>query len=378
MGFDEVELMILGHWHDLLVCEQPPRGQHFERWFWGHGEEGEAWRLWAEAHEPTMSAAQTWHSKLPAAWHSTTWVTDRSIAFLEASKNDDRPFCLWASYPDPHHPFDAPSPWSYLHHPDEVDISRTHSRDLDKRPWWHRAALENTPTETDPRVKTLREEYSRIGPQTDRQLAEMTANYYGEIAFIDDGVGRIMSTLRHSGLEENTIVIFTSDHGDFLGDHGLYLKGPMLYEGCLRVGLLMQGPGIAAGRTIDDPISTIDLASTFHEWASANGGDDTQSSSLQPLLDGGDTSRDRAYSEWWVRSARCGVPLMLSTVRTASAKLTVDAESGDGELYDLKEDPDEMLNRFKDPGYATLRRELEDMLTERPGGYHPDLPGKPD
>ncbi len=378
MGFDEVELMILGHWHALLPCERPPHGQHFERWFWAHGEEGEAWRLWAEANEPQMSAAQTWHSKLPAAWHSTTWVTDRTISYLNNAKDADQPFCLWASYPDPHHSFDAPSPWSYLHHPDEVDISRTHQRDLENRPWWHRAALENEPTEKDPRVKTLREEYSRIPPQTDRQLAEMTANYYGEIAFIDDGVGRIMSTLQQSGLDEHTIVIFTSDHGDYMGDHGLYLKAPMIYEGCLRVGLLAQGPAIPAGKVVDEPVSTIDLASTFYDWADVSGGAAEHSQSLRGLIEGDNETRDLARSEWYVRSARCGVPLALNTVRTANAKLTVEKVSGDGEMYDLKNDPDEMTNLYGDPGYAAMRQELEDMIAERPANFHSELPEQPD
>jgi len=378
MGYDDVELMVLGHWHDLLPCEEPPRGQHFERWFWGHGEPGEAWRLWGEEFEPSMSASQTWHSKLPAAWHSTTWVTDRTVNFLNESSETDKPFCLWASYPDPHHPFDAPSPWSRLHHPEEVDISRTHKRDLERRPWWHRPVLENTPTETNPRVKTLREEYSRIEPQTDQQLAEMTANYYGEIAFIDDGVGRIMSALRETGLDDNTIVVFTSDHGDFLGDHGLYLKSPMIYDGCLRVGCIVQGPGVPEAKVVDDPVSTIDLAATFCDYGNVSGLDTTQSTSLRNLIEKDNDSRDVAYSEWHVRSARCGVPLALSTVRTRDAKLTVETVSGDGEMYDLKNDPDEMDNRFDDPGYAVMRKELEDMIAARPGEIHPDLPEQPD
>lgn len=378
MGFDHVELMILGHWHELLPCERPPHGQHFERWFWGHGTDGEAWKLWAEAFKPDTRAAQTWHSKLPAPWHSTSWVTDRCIDFLQDAKDSEAPFCLWASYPDPHHPFDAPSPWSRLHHPDEVDISTTHKRDLDRRPWWHRAALENTPTETNPRVKTLREEYSRIAPQTDTQLAEMTANYFGEIAFIDDGIGRIMSTLRQTGLDENTLVVFTSDHGDFMGDHGLYLKAPMTYEGCLRVGCIVHGPGVPASKVVDHPVSTLDLAATFCDYANVSAFDNSQSKSLRTLIETDTASRDRAYSEWHVRSARCGVPLALQTVRSSDAKLTLETLSGSGEMYDLKNDPDEMHNLFDDPGYAGLRRQLEQMIAERPGEIRPELADGPD
>ena len=147
MGFDEVQMMIVGHfWHELLICEKPPRGLHFERWFWEQGNAGEAWRLWAEDAGPKQEGAQTWFSKLPAEWHSTTWVTERTYNFLE-NREKDQPFCMWVSYPDPHHPFDCPEPWSRMHYADDVDIVPHHARDFDKRPWWHRASQENEPQE---------------------------------------------------------------------------------------------------------------------------------------------------------------------------------------------------------------------------------------
>ena len=322
MGFDDVELMILGHWHDLLPCERPPRGQHFERWFWSRGGDGEAWSLWAEDTGPPPEAAQTWFSRLPELWHSTTWVTDRTLAFLDSRDPDER-FCLWVSYPDPHHPFDCPEPWSRLHDADEVDISPTHARDLDRRPWWHRAALENEPQARTERSRILRREYSRIEPQSDRQLAEMTANYFGEIAFIDHGVGRILDRLDALGLADDTLAVFTADHGELLGDHGLYLKGPTPYEGLLRVGLVVRGPGVPAGRVVADPVSTVDLAATFYDYAGIDRPDDMQSRSLRPLMEGGE-SRDVAYGEWNLHPSRAGVELQLRTVRTADAKLTVD------------------------------------------------------
>lgn len=373
MGFDRVELMILGHWHDLLPCEKPPRGQHFERWFWSRGSGGEAWALWAEDLGPAPEAAQTWFSKLPDLWHSTAWVTDRTLAFLDG-RDRSRPFCLWVSYPDPHHPFDCPEPWSRLHDAEEVDISRTHARDLDRRPWWHRASLENEPLGRTERSRVLRREYSRIAPQTDRQLAQMTANYYGEIAFVDHGVGRILDRLAALGLAGDTLVVFTADHGDLLGDHGLYLKGPTPYEGLLRVGLVATGPGVAAGRVVDAPVSTLDLAATFCDYAGTSLPAGAQSRSLRPLLEGGSGGRDVAYSEWNMHPSRTGVDLRLRTVRTASAKLSVDLVSGAGEMYDLSRDPDEMENLFDDPGRAALRRELADMIRARPGPLLADLP----
>ncbi len=373
MGFEHVELMILGHWHPLLPCEKPPRGHQFERWFWSHGEAGEAWRLWAEDFGPKPHASQTWFSKLPDLWHSTTWVTDRAVDFL-SSQDGAAPFCCWISYPDPHHPFDCPEPWSRLHHEDDVDISKSHVRDLDRRPWWHRASLENEPLAKTERQRTLRKEYSRIDPQSDRQLRQMTANYYGEIACIDHGVGRILARLEAGGLADNTMVVFTVDHGDLLGDHGLYLKGPTPYDGLLKVGLIVKGPGIAAGKVIDQPVSTVDLAATFYDWAGVIGMDMEQSTSLRPLLAGNHQDRPFAYSEWNQQPSRTGVELQLRTVRTKTAKLTLELLSGAGEMYDLADDPNEARNIFEDAGYATLRKELTDMVRARPGPLLDHLP----
>ena len=201
----------------------------------------------------------------------------------------------------------------------------------------------------------------------------MTANYFGEIAFIDHGVGRILGRLDELGLAANTLAVFTADHGELLGDHGLYLKGPTPYEGLLKVGLIVQGPGVEAGRDVPDPVSTVDLAATFYDYAGIDCPEDIQSRSLKPVMQGGE-GRDVAYSEWNLHPSRAGVELQLRTVRTAEAKLTVDLLSGVGEMYDLANDPDEMDNLFDDAGHRGLRRELTDMIRARPGTVLSEFP----
>jgi arylsulfatase A-like enzyme len=173
---------------------------------------------------------------------------------------------VWASFPDPHHPFDAPEPWCRLHHPDDVDLPEHRTLDLDRRPWWHRAALEGVPQMSNEELRGFRERFSRTPAQTDRQLRDLIANYYGMISLIDHQVGRIRQAVRDNGLEDNTLIVYSTDHGDWLGDHGLLLKGPMAYEGLLRIGLLFEGPGVPAGKIVADPVSTLDLAQTFCDY----------------------------------------------------------------------------------------------------------------
>jgi arylsulfatase A-like enzyme len=373
MGFEKVELMQLGH--NYWLPEPPPGGLHYERWYHSDGL-GEAKNaLYTQRLAPFTDAAQTHNSALPTAWHNSTWAGDRAVAYLreqarlqrevEKMGSTARPFCTWVSLADPHHPFDAPAPWCWMHRAEDVDLPPHRTLDLDRRPWWHRAALENTPGGT-PVSRKIREEYSRIKPQSDEQLRAIIANYYGMISLVDHQVGRIVNTLNDENLASNTLVIFTSDHGEWLGDHGLMLKGPMHYEGLLRVGLIMRGPGIDSGQINAQPVSTLDLAATIGDYAAVRVPSAVHSTSLKPLLENGDEKRDHAFNEWRLGPSRCGVALDLRTVRTHSAKLTVDLGSGAGEMYDLHNDPYECENLFDHASHRGLRDELMQRLMSRP------------
>ncbi|MEO5702226.1 MAG: sulfatase-like hydrolase/transferase, partial [Casimicrobiaceae bacterium] len=271
-------------------------------------------------------------------------------------------------------PFDCPSPWSLMHDPRDVPLPRHRQPDLDRRPWWYRASVEGTPTLADPEMRNLRAKVSRMPHQSDRQLAHMTANYYGMIALVDHNVGHLLATLDDLGMRDDTLVIFTTDHGDMLGNHGMYLKGPWPLEDLLRVGMIASGPGVAPGQVVDVPVSTLDITPTLCDATGANAELPLQGKSLLPLLAGHEDPRPCAYSEWTVHPSRCGIGLALRTVRTRDHKCTIELESGAGELYDLVNDPDETVNRFDDPGFSAVRRNLETLLHARPGDVCVDLP----
>lgn len=367
MGFDHVELMLVGH--NWFLPEKPPAGQHYERWFHADGA-GDAKNAAYQANGgDTRGAAQTWHSQLPSAWHNTTWTADRAIDWIKHSRAGDQPFCTWVSFPDPHHPFDAPEPWSRLHDPAKVDLPKHRTRTFEGRPWWHEAVLTAEPEGSED-AANIRKTYSRIPPQSDDQLREIIANTYGQISLIDHNVGRLLIALDEAGLSDNTVVVYISDHGDWLGDHGLILKGPMHYEGLLRVPMIMRGPGVPAGQVIDDPVSTIDLGATFCDLAGCNPLQTQHGTTLRPLIDG-TGSRDFAYNEWDLLPTRAGVALRLQTVRTRTHKMTVDALSGAGELYDLAADPHECINLFDAPEAASVRATLEACIAQRPDDMRP-------
>jgi len=381
-GFDHVELMVEGHnnWPPM----KPPHGQHYERWYHMNGRGDALTELYWKRLPPDTGAIETWNCALPVAFHNSTWVGNQTIEYL--SQHRDRPFCLWASFADPHHPFDCPEPWSRLHDPSTVELPFNPHRDLERRPWWHRESLEGIPKNLPEAMIEHRKKITRLPAQTEEQLRAMIANYYGMIALVDHNVGRILIKLDELGLADDTLVIFTSDHGEWLGDHGLHLKGPMPYEGLLRVGFIVRGPGVPAAKVVDDPISTIDIAATIGDYANVAMPDARHSRSLKKLIDdpageGGqsersdDARREFAYSEWSVRDSRFGVALDLRTVRTRRYKLTIEGHSGAGEMYDLGNDPHEMNNIFGDPAHAAVEQSLKQMIASRPHDeLSPELP----
>ena len=315
---------------------------------------------------PSTGAAQTWFSALPVAWHNSTWIAERTIDYL-ARNGSGKPFCTWTSFPDPHHPFDCPEPWSRMYDPKSWFCRSTVTRDLERRPWWHKAVLEGKPQLADPVLYKFRAEGSRVPDQSDAQLAEMTANYYGMISLIDHNVGRILDALDEyrpreghaGGLHDRSRRAARQSRP--LPEAPDSLRGSAAHRhGRARAGRRRRVAWSASPsrRSISRRPST-----TIRGGAARA----LQSRSLRPLLEGKDATRDVAYSEWHVHASRCGVALKLRTVRTKTHKCTFELDSGAGELYDLVNDPEEMTNRFEDPSYAKVRSELYDMMRSRPG-----------
>ncbi|WP_372574298.1 sulfatase family protein [Ruegeria jejuensis] len=360
-GFNDVQLMLRPHHH--CVWSDAPYTLHYENHLDADGGGRARWQKASENVAPETTHFQAWRSALDDKWHSSPWIGDQAIDLIDRKGAD--PFFAWISFPDPHPPFLAAAPWSTMYDPDEVDIPRHRTLDLDRRPWWHRAFLEN------PVRRNLKRPHAAQGQDwgasttlTERQLRDITAIYYGMISAIDHQVGRIVAALSKAGQLDNTIIVFTSDHGEWLGDHGLLLKGPMLYDGLLRVPLVIAGPNLPTGRVVADPVSTLDLRSTFAQLCEINASPDS-GSSLVPVVNGRET-REFALNEWEVDARRSGISLDLRTIRTVRHRMSTDRQTGTGELYDLRNDPDEMHNLFDDPAAKAIKDEIFEMLRQRP------------
>lgn len=310
-----------------------------------------------------IEAPQAWKTRLPEELYSTHYIAERTVAFLEQQARDGggQPFFLQCSFPDPHHPFTPPGRYWDMYDP----------RAMQAPPTCH-APGPHTP----PHVRWVHEERAagraaldspRLFAVDAREAREILALTYGMITMVDDAVGRIMQTLQTSGLADNTIVIFTSDHGDLMGDHGLMLKGPIHYQGLIRVPFIWCDPTAADGNRTQALGSSTDIAKTVLARAGLAGFNGMQGRDLAPAMRGGTDELDGIVVEEDNQRAYLGFdqPVRARTLVTPTHRLTLYRGAEWGELYDLQADPLEEHNLWDVPEAGALRGGLLEILARK-------------
>lgn len=342
--------------------------------------------------------------------HVTDTITDHSLRWLD--RNKDKPFMLWVSHSAAHRTWEPPI--RHLEKYADQDIAEPTtlfdnyegknagaataqmriSTDLFpaydlKLPVTGDGILDNaasrqlgnlTPEQRqawDAAFKPRNAEFKRLAPEGDDltrwNYQRYIKNYLRNVDGLDDSVGKIREYLKENGLEENTIVIYTSDQGFFLGDHGWYDKRWM-YEESLRTPLIVHWPGVTeSGSTCEQLVQNIDMAPTFLEMAGLKVPETMHGDSLVPLLHGNtpDNWRDAIYYHYQMVEQQSRVSHLVAKhvgVRTANLKLIHFYELGEWELYDLENDPEEMTNLFSNPAHTRmvedLQRKLEELQTQ--------------
>jgi len=307
-----------GRYEDLVVpmTDESPALERSDRW----------WQIYRPPYGPEL--------------HSTEFVTDRSIAFITEAEQADEPWVLWASFPDPHHPFCPPGEWFDRHNAADMELPSTIDDPMTNAPGYLRRFQNFEPTKQ-------RGWVSPCGVGADREVVrEAMAATYGMIEFIDDGVGRILRAIEQLGATDDTIVVFTSDHGDMMGDHGLMLKGYMHYRGTLQVPYVIADPRRSPGRT-DSLAGSIDFGPTLLDLCGLDGYDGIQGHSLVPVLDDQtEAVRDLVFIEDDLPAGLAQHGLIPAKTRTfigADGTKYSRHSTGEEQLFDLNADPDELV-----------------------------------
>jgi len=274
-------------------------------------------------------------SDLPPEHHSTAWITRRSLERID-SFDPGRGNLLMTGYIKPHHPFDPPGPYASMYDPGALTLL----------PGW----LETLP-EADRRKARG---YFDYGSLTETALRRAMALYYGTISQIDDGVGQIVARLKEKGLYDDALIIYTSDHGEYMGCHHLLLKGNYMYEPEVRIPLIVKYPKSWNRRGAVGALSSnIDVAKMICRVCGA------ASARSMEGMDISDMGEGRAYvvcermTDQWDYM-----------VRTRTHKLLLSGGTAAPRLFGLADDPCELRDITADPGSAALIREMKDMLAE--------------
>ena len=354
-GFGHVELAIdhgarvTGHhlhwalnkgarYEDLVVpySDEAPARRRSDRW----------WQVYEPPYDPEL--------------HSTNFVTEQTIAFIEDAAAADEPWYAWASFPDPHHPMTPPGEWFDKYDPADMELPASISDPLEHAPAYLRATQQRPPTEQRIWVATC-------GATDHELMRECIAATYGMIEFIDDGVGRMIAAIERLGQLDNTIVVFTSDHGDMMGDHGLILKGFLPFTGTQHVSMVVADPRRAPGRSTSLS-SSIDLGPTLMDLCQVPPHDGVQGRSLVPVMDDpAESVRDHVLIEDDLRpktSAALGIPHRIRTIVADDGMKYTRYSSGETMLFDLPSDPDEIheLSHSDPAATAQVNERLLDAM----------------
>ncbi len=312
-------------------------------------------------------------SKLPEGMTMEAFTAQETAKFIREQKNRDKPFFCWASFYRPHQPYNAQK--RFL---DMYDYTRwgqgTAKGDAIKKP----ATLNQSPDSLPPGLKDWHEGKNKVWrldkAAKDEQLFRFyIASYYALVTEIDHHIGTIMKALEEENLLENTIVVYTSDHGDFVGRHGMVEKcatGHNVYEETLRVPMIVSRPGVVKeGQSVDDLVEMFDLYPTFLDLVGitpVKGKHGMDAVSLAPtLIAGKSAKRKYIVSENWSQAAviteNYKLGIWLDPTGYAADR---DFRSFGDMLFDRKEDPGEVQNRIGNSEYARVEKKLRGYYDE--------------
>ena len=308
---------------------------------------------------------QAWRTSLPEELYPTSYVVERTLAYLDdhARRKEAAPFFLQCSFPDPHHPFTPPGRYWDLYKPQDMALPpsfRIGNRALPP----HAAAL--VAARDDGTRKGNTPAAFAVNEQETREAIALT---FGMIAMIDDGMAKILKRLDQLGLTENTVIVFTSDHGDLMGDHQLMLKGAYAYQGLVRVPFIWVEPTNTQAATRSNALfGTLDMAATFLDRARLAPYNGLQGRSLLPAAAGTPgAGHDGILIEYGSQRPVPGLPPELSMRTLVDDRWRISVYRGVpwGELYDLENDPNEMDNLWDDPASATTKLALTERLVQK-------------
>jgi len=345
---------------DLVIGHGDAPGGHWLHWAREQGVEPRELGGPQAAEEVLASWEQVYTSAIPAHAHPTRYIGLKAAERLRETAQQSDPFFMFVSFPDPHHPFAPPREYSRRYDPQELELPPGFNQDHARSPEHIRVMHEHRGVpNSDPTMSFA---------VTEEQYRAAAAAQYGLIEFMDEQIGQVLEVLEETGQAEDTIIVFTADHGDLFGDHGLMLKHFVHYRAVTRVPLIIHLPGDQTQRRSSELVSSADLAPTIMDLAGVPAFRGIQGRSLvrQGQLSPGTGSEALLIEEDQPFSLEgLPAPVRMRTVITPQGRLTKYIGTDIYELYDHRADPDELDNLAGMDAAAGLRQRMESQLNEQ-------------
>lgn len=337
-------------------CDEAHVGQHYALWMEANGLKD--WRRHFLAPTGTISASERQRHRwsLPEKFHYDLWIAERVNALMQGFAEKNEKFFLWASFLDPHPPYLVPEPWDMMYDPEKITVPEMTAGEFDDKPPHFKLTQEKNP-DFSPWSESGMHMHGMMSHLIDRELlAKNIAVYYGMVSLMDKYIGKILERLEALGLAENTLVVFTTDHGHFYGQHGLRAKAVHHYEDLLKLPFIARFPGkIPAGSRTNALQSLVDLAPTFLSFAGVNAPRNMVGVNQCEVWTGRKKSvRDHVV----VENRHEPTTIHMKTYIDQRYKLTVYYNREYGELFDLQNDPAEIKNLWSDPASEKLKAQL--------------------
>jgi arylsulfatase len=302
----------------------------------------------AQLSEPVNRFSRRW--KADVMYHIDDYIGELAKAWLKEGRPKDQPWYCCVSFPGPHMPFDGSGlPQEEQYRLQDIDLPKTSEKDLDAKPPHFKEQL---------RTGQGNPGGGHANGMTEEELRQTRMSYYANMTLIDKKIGEIVSLLKETGEYDNTLILFTSDHGDYMGDFGMMGKGQYLSEVLMRVPLIVK-PAVSGfrGRAEDAMVFNIDVAATCLSAAGAPIPENMDSQDVSPFWHCPDETKRRGAL--YMEAAG------LRAVRTEQWKLVHYHGRVYGEMYDLVNDPWEINNLWGNPYYADIKQQLSSVLIDQ-------------
>ena len=350
---------------DLTDCDRNnPLENHYFRYLYERGlvEKYDLGSL-REGHPGKNMRA--FDSDIPGEHCVENWTGNTAVEFIR-NRDERRPFFLLLSFQRPHDPLSVPHDVGLLYDPDEIELPKSAAELFEKK-------FASKPD-------IMRKILNRTGgypyvPSDESDLKRQLAYYYSLITLIDEQIGKVIYELKSKNLYENTIIVFTADHGDFAGEHGLMFKNIGIYESIHRIPFIIKYPCCEKGKIVKEMVESVDLFPTLCSLCDIDIPSEVEGINILQVLENCKKGKEKVFCEW---EFPYYYDKKICAVRTENYRMVYYGQSCEGELYDIANDPYEMQNLYSSPEYKDVRYSLLEIMFDFVNSYSVKAPKKMD